>query len=106
MRSDRPGLRLAVVLVLCSGEVGADLVGFGGSEVGVEGEGLLPVVSSLAGCVGRLVGSGEAVVGASLLVFPADLGCQSPAWTRTRNRRLIAKLEALGHTVTLDSAAA
>ena len=53
-----------------------DVVGFGDAEVGVEGEGLAPVVAGLLGLAGGLVGVGEAVVGAGLLVPLADLGGQ------------------------------
>jgi hypothetical protein len=52
--------------------VGADVVGFGGPEVGVEAEDLPPVEAGLVGGAGGLTGSGEPVVGAGLLVFPAD----------------------------------
>jgi hypothetical protein len=66
-----------VAVGLCRGQLGADLIGFGGAEAGVEGEGLLPVTAGLADLAGSLVGSGEAVMGAALLVFPADLGGQA-----------------------------
>ena len=57
-------------------QVGVDVVGFGDTEVGVEGQGVLPVVAGLVGIAGGLVGVGEAVVGTGLLVAVADLGGQ------------------------------
>ena len=50
------------------GQMGVDVVGFGDAEVGVENEGLVPVVAGLIGIAGGVVGVGEAVVGAGLLV--------------------------------------
>ncbi len=47
-----------------------DVVGFGDAEVGVEGEGLAPVLAGLVGVAGGVLGVGEAVVGAGLLVQP------------------------------------
>ena len=55
------------------GKVRGDVVGFGNSEVGVEGEGLAPVVAVLIRIAGGVRGVGEAVVGAGLLVGVADL---------------------------------
>jgi hypothetical protein len=55
------------------GQVLADGGGFGGVEFGVEGEGLLEVVSGLDGLVEVLVGLGEAVVGVGLLERGADV---------------------------------
>lgn len=59
-----PGVEPAVG----GGELGSNLVGFGGIEVGVDGEGFLPVVASLPVVPGGLVGAGETVVGPGLLV--------------------------------------
>ena len=53
--------------------MGVDVVGFGDAEVDVEGEGLAPVVAGLIEIAGDVVGVGEAVVGAGLLV-------PSPIW--------------------------
>jgi hypothetical protein len=59
------------------GELPADLVGFRVAEVGVQRESFLPVVASLAGVSGGLIGVGETVMGTRLLVFLADLGGQA-----------------------------
>lgn len=59
------------------GELGADLVSLGGAEIGVDGEGLLPVAAGLAVVTGGVVSTGVAVVGAGLLVLVADLDGQS-----------------------------
>ena len=50
--------------------MGVDVVGFGDAEVGVENEGLVPVVAGLVELTGGVVGAGETVVGAGLLVQP------------------------------------
>lgn len=52
-------------------EAGADLVGFGGAEPGVEGQRVLPVAAGLAGVSGGEAGLAEAVAGAGLLVLVA-----------------------------------
>jgi DNA-binding CsgD family transcriptional regulator len=51
------------------------LVGFGGTEAGVEDEGLLPVAAGLPGVADGVTGA-ETVVGAGLLVGVADLAGQ------------------------------
>jgi hypothetical protein len=66
-------VRFAGLSALRRGEPGADVVGLGVAEFGVEGEGLLPVVAGLAGVAGGVEGVSEAVVGAGLLEFVADL---------------------------------
>src|ERR1700730_4011910 len=58
-RTARRGLRMAVVWVAVCGEPGADLIGFGGAEARVQGEGLLPVAAGLAGVACGVVGAGE-----------------------------------------------
>ena len=58
------------------GQVGVDVVGFGDAEVGIEGQGLAPVVAGLLGIAGGVVGVGEAVVGAGLLVAVTGLAGQ------------------------------
>src|SRR5215831_17634402 len=73
-----PGLpgravRFAAVSVGCRGEPGADVAGLGGAEFGVEGESLPPVMAGPAGVTGGVIGAREAVVGAGLLVWVADL---------------------------------
>src|ERR1051326_3969112 len=65
-----------MVLVVCRGEMRADLVGFGGAEVGVEAERLLPVAAGLVESADGVVGPGEPAVGAGFVLFPADLGGQ------------------------------
>jgi hypothetical protein len=62
-----------VVSAPCRGELGTDLIGLGGAELGVEGEGLLPVVAGPAQVTGSVTGVAEAIVGAGLLVLVADL---------------------------------
>jgi len=54
-----------------------DVVGFGDTEVGVEGESLAPVVAGLIEIAAGVVGVGESVVGAGLLVSVAVLDGQS-----------------------------
>ncbi len=53
-----------------------DVVGFGDAEVGVEGQGVMPVMASLVDIAGDLVGVGEAVVCAGMLVWLTDLAGQ------------------------------
>src|SRR2546429_10030546 len=60
--------------VVDGGEVGADLVGLGCAEVGVEGQGLLVVVARAGEIVEAAVGAAEAGVGTGLLVAVADVG--------------------------------
>ena len=60
--------------VVEGGEVGADLVGFGQAEVGVEGQGVLVVLAGEGGVAEGAVGVAEAGVGAGLLVAVADVG--------------------------------
>jgi hypothetical protein len=66
-------LSLGVVSGSSIGELGADLVRLGRAEAGVEGEGLCPVIAGLAGPGQRVIGAGEAVVRAGLLVLVADI---------------------------------
>ena len=66
-------MRSAVASVLRRGELGADLAGFRGAELGVEGKGLLPVVACLARVAAGVTRPGKAVVGAGLLVLVADV---------------------------------
>ena len=68
-----------VVVLRClieGGEVSVDVVGVGDAEVGVEGQGVVPVMASLVEIAGDLVGVGEAVVSAGMLVPLANLGGQ------------------------------
>jgi hypothetical protein len=55
------------------GEVGADVVGFGDTEVGVKGQCLLPVVAGLVGVAGGVVGYGRGRRGRG----PARTDCRS-----------------------------
>lgn len=48
----------------------------GGAELGIEGEGLLPVAAGPTEVAGGIVGVAEAVVGASPLVLVTDLAAQ------------------------------
>ena len=54
--------------------MGADVDGVGDVEVGVEGEGLLPMVAGLVEVAGGVVGVGKALVGSGLFVAVAELG--------------------------------
>jgi hypothetical protein len=65
-----------VAVVVCGGEVSADLISLGRVEIGVESERFLPVPERRAGVVCGVVAAGEAVVGASLLVFVAEVAAQ------------------------------
>jgi hypothetical protein len=69
-------------------EPDADLVGLGRAELGVEREGLLPVVAGLLVVSGAVVALGEVAVHARLLVGVAGLsgepqGCRQPARAAT-----------------------
>lgn len=66
-----------MALVICRGELSADLSSLGGSEASVEAEGSLPVVAGLAGVAFGVVYAGEAVVSAGLLVLVANLAGQT-----------------------------
>jgi hypothetical protein len=59
-------------LVEC-GQVGVNVVGVWDVEVGVEGQGLVPVVAGLVELAGGVVSVGKAVVCAGLLVPVAGL---------------------------------
>jgi hypothetical protein len=63
----------ARVSARCRGELGADLAGFRRAEFGVETKSLLPVLACLARITGGVIGAGEAVVRAGLLVWVASL---------------------------------
>ena len=52
---------------------GADGVGVGDGEVGIEGESVMPMLAGLAGGAGGMVGVGQAVMGAGLFVLVAYL---------------------------------
>jgi hypothetical protein len=58
------------------GDPGPDLLDFGGAELGVQSECLLPVVASLPVLAHRVVTLGEVAVRARLLVSVAGFGCQ------------------------------
>src|SRR5580700_7747017 len=58
-------------------ELGANVAGLRGAEVGVESEGLLAVAARLGQVAGGLVAAGEAVMGAGLLVLVVDLAGQA-----------------------------
>jgi hypothetical protein len=57
-------------------ETGADLVGVGRVELGEHGQGPLPVVPGLVHLAAGVVRTGQAVVGAGLLVAVIELTCQ------------------------------
>src|SRR5580704_11856094 len=59
----------------CRGELAADLIRFGGAELGVQGECLLPVVVGLFILAGAVVAFGQVTVHARLLVEVARFGC-------------------------------
>ena len=65
------------VFYLKAADFCANLVSFRDAEVGVQGEGLLPVRAGLAGVKHGLVAAGEAVMGTGVLVFRADLAGQA-----------------------------
>lgn len=75
--------RLRPGVVACSGEMGADVVGFGGAKVGakvgVEAERMPPVVPGQAGSASGLVSPGEAVVGrrVKMVARPGFLRCDT-----------------------------
>jgi hypothetical protein len=71
------GSRLPGFVRSCFGELDADLIGFWGAELGVEGEGFLPMVMGLTRVVVGVVTVREAVVGSGLLVFVAELAGQA-----------------------------
>jgi hypothetical protein len=56
--------------------MGADVVSVRDSEVGIEGERLLPVVAGEVGVAGGVVGVGESIVGTGLFVAVDDLSGQ------------------------------
>src|SRR6202034_2773445 len=64
-------------VVIGSGKVGADLIGLGCPEAGVDGKRFVPVAASQAGVAGCVAGAGEAVVRACLLVLLAALACHA-----------------------------
>jgi hypothetical protein len=55
-------------------DLGADTLGVGQAELGIEGQGVSPVLASLIEIAGRMVGEGDPVVGAGLLIPVSDLG--------------------------------
>jgi LysR substrate binding domain len=65
-----------VAVVVCGGEVSADLISLRRVEIDVESEGFPPVPEGRGGVICGLVAAGEAVVGASLLVFVTEMAGQ------------------------------
>lgn len=68
---------MALVAVICGDELRANLISLGGAEAGVEAEGFLPVAAGPIWVVGDMVGAGQAVVCAGLLVPVAELAGQA-----------------------------
>jgi hypothetical protein len=66
-----------VAAVTDPGELGADFASFGGTDGGVAGKGLLPVVAGLGGVSGGVIDVAEADVGVGLLVLVASLAGQT-----------------------------
>lgn len=56
------------------GHFGTDLIGFRGTDGGVDGEGFLPMAAGLSRVSGGMPGAGEASVGAGLLPWRASVG--------------------------------
>ena len=74
---DESELRSAAVIHACFGELGADLISFGSTDFGVEGDGLLPVSTGLPRLAAGVLHAAQARESAGLLVFVPDLASQA-----------------------------